>query len=267
METWLAYFDETGDDGITTASSDTFVLTGMYMSAESWKQNFDTLRGCRTHLKEAFGFHASQEMHTKAFLTDKSPYRNYGWSREEKQEILKRYTLAAASLQMKVVNVIIDKEKIQHTEEYDILEKALTYSIQRIENDSKQNGQWSYLIITDRGRIAPMRSTARKIRAYNPIPSRYHASAINQPIQLLIEDILEKDSEESYFIQTCDFISYFVHLYYKTQFRHGDLPNRAANVIDASFPGRVLATLKEGGVLNLQASTSNPYGLVIYPKA
>ena len=31
LDTYLVYFDETGDDGITTASSDVFVLTSMYI--------------------------------------------------------------------------------------------------------------------------------------------------------------------------------------------------------------------------------------------
>lgn len=36
MDTYIAYFDETGDDGPTTASSDVFVLTSIYMSTECW---------------------------------------------------------------------------------------------------------------------------------------------------------------------------------------------------------------------------------------
>ena len=40
MKTYIAYFDETGDDGVTTASSDHFILTSLYMPAESWQQNF-----------------------------------------------------------------------------------------------------------------------------------------------------------------------------------------------------------------------------------
>jgi hypothetical protein len=63
-----------------------------------------------------------------------------------------------------------------------------------------------------------MRTTARAIRAYNPIPSQF-TGFINKPIKNLIEDILEKDSEESHFIQICDFVSYFVHLYYKTRYK------------------------------------------------
>ena len=110
-----------------------------------------------------------------------------------------------------------------------------------------------------------MRKTAREIRAFNPIPSQYGTEARNMPVLNLIEDVMEKDSKESYFVQTCDFISYFVHLYYKIYEQNGAMPNRAARVIDNAFVGRVMATLKKDGLLNLKAST-HPFGFVIYPR-
>lgn len=265
METRIAYFDETGDDGILKTSSDIFVLTSLYMSTSAWQSNFDIMRKCRRDMKAAYGFHISSEMHTKNFLTDKGEYRQYGWTPEQRRDLLIDYTKAVASLDAKVVNVIIDKTKIQHPDTYDVLKTALTYNIQRIENDS--HGEWNYIIITDPGRLMPMRRTAREIRAFNPIPSQYYGTqARNLPVQNLIEDVMEKDSKESYFVQACDFISYFVHLHYKVNVMHGSLPNRAMRVIDNEFVGRVMATLKKGDLLNLKAAQSHPFGCVIYPK-
>lgn len=263
MNTYIAYFDETGDDGIATTSSDHFILTSLYMPAESWQQNFNLVRSLRKELRDKYGFHVMEEMHTKHFLTDKNPYRNYRWTKEIKREIIKAFTLTIAEMDLKIVNVIIDKRKFKDGN-YRILENALKYNIQRIENDSE--GIWNYLIITDEGRIAPMRKTARAIRSYNPIQSKYSYGFMNQPITNMIEDILEKNSSESYFIQICDFVSFFVHLYFLTEIRKVSLPNRVANVIDDNFVKRVMATLKTSGRINLKANESNQYGLVIYPK-
>ena len=47
------------------------------------------------------------------------------------------------------------------------------------------------------GRLAPMRKTARAIRAYNPILSHYSSESVNQPVTGFVKDILEKDSTES----------------------------------------------------------------------
>ena len=110
-----------------------------------------------------------------------------------------------------------------------------------------------------------MRRTARSIRAFNPIQSKYTGNYINQPIANLIEDIMEKDSSESHFIQICDFISYFAHLYYKTHMKNQELPNRVGRLVDKKFIGSVFATLKEAGKINLKANLKNTYGFVIYP--
>ena len=261
MDMRIVYCDETGDDGLVSTSSNTFTLTSLYMPVDSWQKNYDAVKQLRQQLKIDYGFHLNQEMHTKHFLTDKNPYRDYKWTPEQKKEMLKRFAIMIASLDIKIINVIIDKENIV-TENYNILEKALTYNIQRIENDS--DGNWRYLIITDEGRIAPMRKSARAIRVFNPIHSQF-GGFINKPIQYLVEDVLEKDSKESFFIQICDFVSYFVHLYYKTRYKNEAIPNRAKKIIDYKFIGNVMATFENGNVLNTKAST-NKYGLVIYPK-
>ena len=261
METQIVYCDETGDDGNNVSSSSTFILTSIYMPSSKWQSNYDAIKQFRKMLKDDYGFHTGQEMHTKFFVTDKNPYRSYKWSKEDKLEILKKFTLLISSLDISVINVIIDKTKIHNTD-YHVLENALTYNIQRIQNDS--SGNWNFIIITDRGRIAPMRKTARAIRAYNPIQSQF-GGYINKPIKNMIEDVLDKDSKESHFIQICDFISYFVHLYYKCKYENKPLPNRVAKLLDEDFIGSVMATFKKNDILNLKASPEK-YGLVIYPK-
>ena len=263
MDTYLAYFDETGDDGVTTASSSHFILTSIYMPTEVWQSNFNRMRDLRKDWYIRYGFHVSEEMHTKHFLTDKNPYRKYHWTKEEKQEMLIRFTKAVASMELKIINVIIDKTKIKN-QDYPVLENALKYNIQRIENDSRD--EWNYFIITDEVRIAPMRKTARAIRVYNPIQSQFSSGYTNHPIRNMIEDIMEKNSAESYFIQACDFVSFFVHLYFSCYEKQKELPNRVAQVIDKPFVSSVLATLKQANRLNLKANERNVYGLVIYPK-
>lgn len=263
MNTHIAYFDETGDDGNKPTSSETFVLTSLYMPSDKWQSNFNIMRSCREKLKNLYGFHSTQEMHTKHFLTDKSPYREYEWDTETRIAILKHFIYHIGELDASVINVIIDKKNIK-TPNYDILETALKYNIQRIENDS--NGEWNYLLVTDEGRVGPMRKTARAIRAFNPIHSMFDGNSYNKPIKFMIEDIFEKDSKESYFIQICDFISYFVHLYYRSQVHKQPLPKRVGQLIDDTFIINTMNYFKETEIFNLKANAHNEFGFVVYPK-
>lgn len=263
METQIVYCDETGDDGLINTSSNAFILTSLFMPASSWQHNFDIMRSVRKRLKDKYGFHISQEMHTKLFLTDKGIYRSYNWTPAQKKDILKLFAWAIAQMDLSIVNVIIDKKHIKNAD-YPILENALKYNIQRIENTLKED--WNYIIITDSGRIAPMRKTARAIRAFNPIQSQIPGYGYrNIPVKNLIEDILDKDSRESYFIQICDFVSYFIHLYYKVHYQNESLPNRVGRLIDDNFVCGLIKYLNDNGKFNLKAS-SNEFGLVIYPK-
>lgn len=93
MNTRIVYCDETGDDGQNTSSSNTFILTSMSMPTESWQSNYDLIKNFRKQLKSEYGFHVSEEMHTKQFLTDKNPYRAYKWTPDQKIEILKNTPL------------------------------------------------------------------------------------------------------------------------------------------------------------------------------
>lgn len=262
MNTKIVYMDETGDDGANTSSSNYFVLTSMYMPADSWQNNYDIIKSLRKYLKKQYGLHSTEEMHTKHFVTDKDPYRKYEFTITQRQEILRLFTKCITRLDVKFVNVIIDKTKISN--EMNILDTALTYSIQRVENDS--NGSWNYLVITDKGRLKPMRQTARRIRKFNMVPSHFSGQTQNKPIKYLIEDIIEKDSAESYFIQLCDFVSYFVFHYYNTVVKKNKLPTRAQRIINEDFIQNIINRLKTSEKLNLKACKWDTYGFVIYPK-
>ena len=180
------------------------------MPAESWQQNFEKMRILRRELKDKYGFHVSEEMHTKHFLTDKNPYREYHWSKETKQDIIKAFTLTIAKMDLKIVNVIIDKKKFKDNN-YHVLENALKYNIQRIENDS--DGQWNYLVITDEGRIAPMRKTARAIRAFNPIQSKYLPGFVNHPIRQYDRGILMKKIHQNPILFKYVISFHFLYIY------------------------------------------------------
>ncbi len=254
----IVYFDESGDDGIKNSSSETFILTSIYMKDTDWESNFNKIKATRQYLKEYYGLKIKEEFHTATIFTDKNPYRDYNWTDKQRKEILVIVSRMIASLNIKSVNVIIDKNKVVGNN-YPVLEKALTYNIQRIENDS----DWKYLIISDKGRINVMRRTARAIRSFNLISSHYK-KAYNAPIKNMIEDILEKDSKDSYFIQICDFISYILNLYYKYTYLEKPLPNRIERWITIDNIKKLVEILSP--IFNTRASNSNEYGFVIYPK-
>ena len=80
----------------------------------------------------------------------------------------------------------------------------------------------------------------------------------------MVEDILEKDSSDSYFIQVSDFVSYIVNLYYKYIVLKKELQKRIESWLEIEDILKMINILSN--IFNKKASLSNEYGFVIYPQ-
>nr|PZN02414.1 MAG: hypothetical protein DIU66_09700 [Bacillota bacterium] len=261
---YIAYFDESGDDGYPKYSSELFVLTSVYMDESVWKDNYNIVKDFRKELKQKYKFPIKLEFHTKDFLTDKNPYRKYNWDPITKKNILTDYFNCIAKLEVKIINVVIVKPNILK-DDYNVLDTAFSYNIQRIENDLSETDNSKFLIITDEGRIGKMRKTSRRMQKYNPIPSKiYPGKYLYNEIKLLIEDPLPKESKESYFLQIADLIAYIVYLYSSKTFIQGDWANRVKQILDFDDVINFLNIIKPR--INCKAASDNEFGIVNYPK-
>jgi hypothetical protein len=261
---FFSYFDESGDDGYPVYSSELFVLSSIYFHYSVWKKNYEAIRLFRQNLKKQWNFPVKLEFHTKEFLADKNPYHGM-YTPDQRRTILFEYCQFVESLDFKIISVVIDKKKIQRPK-YAVLQKALTYNIQRIENDlglPEHDGQ--FLIITDEGRVKKMRETTRAIQRINFIPSQFSLLPYRKEIARLIEDPLPKPSSESYFIQIADMVSFLVGLYARENLCDPKQPwgNRVSAVLTKGDEISLLEILKAR--FNPRAS-KNTYGIVYYPK-
>ena len=163
---------------------------------------------------------------------------------------------------MKIISVVIVKDRLQK-KDVEILDLALTYSVQRVENDLAADPQNRFEIITDRGRVGKMRKTTRRVQKINFIPSKFGPTPRRQEIQKLIEDPLPKDSSESYFIQLADLVACVVSFYAVITQKVGKFPNRMPKVINGKRVYAWMEMLKP--VLNLKAAGDDQYGVKFHP--
>lgn len=259
---FIAYYDESGDDGFPSTSSPLFVLTALYQHHLNWKENYERVKAFKRQLAHDFPFPFHEELHTREFILNKAPYHRWIISEPDRAHIIDLYCQLTAQLEAKVITVVIVKDRLQK-KDVDVLDVALTYSIQRIENDLAANPQNRFEIITDWGRVGKMRKTTRRVQKINFIPSKFGPTPRRQEIQKLIEDPLPKDSSESYFIQLADLLACIVSMYAVVTQNTSSLPNRLPKVIDAQ---RIIAWMEMlKPVLNLKAAGDDEYGVKFHP--
>lgn len=260
----ITYFDESGDDGFPAMSSTLFALSAIYLHYQNWQTVYREIYEFRRHLRDHYAIPIKMELHTRDLLLNKKPYSALRIADEQRIAVVEECCHFLASLEIQSINVVINKSAIR-TPDYDILDRAFTYAIQRIENSlSAVNPADRFMIIVDSGRVGKMRKTARRIQRINYIPSRYSSSHYRREIQRLIEDPLDKDSGESYFIQFCDLIAYLVYQHKQIELGLGAPPRRIPTAFTHALITSWLDNLKP--ILNLQASRTDPYGIVCYPK-
>lgn len=259
---FICYFDESGDDGFPKYSSNLFVLTSIYMHHLLWKDNYEKVFNFRKHLKDEYKIPINVEFHFVDFVKNKYPYKLYNINDKDRKHVVQEWFDFIKTLDIKVINVCINKLNIT-TPQYDVLDNAFKYNIQRIENDLNSFDPSSkFLIISDEGRVGKMVKIARKIQKINYIPSRYGGS-YNRSIQKLIEDPLPKNSKQSYFIQISDMIAFIVYLYIKKNILNEKWSRRMLNVLD--YGVEITFLDKIINILNIKASSTNKYGVVVYP--
>ena len=260
----IAYIDESGDDGFPAFSSEYFVLSSLYLNHLNWQSTYSSLHSFRQQLKTSFGIPLKTEMHTRYFLLNKNPYNSYAISDNDRIQIIDNYCDLISGLDIKIINIVIVKPRIQK-QDYQVLDMALSFLIQRIENDLRPDlhPEEKFLIITDPGRLGKMRKTTRRMQKFNFIPSKFSHMNYRKEICSLIEDPLPKDSKESYFIQLVDLISYIIYLNAIVETGIGKFPNRLSRLITSQKVSEWILKLKPR--LNTFASNRNPYGIVYHP--
>ena len=263
---YLAYIDESGDDGFPKYSSEIFVLTSLYVHYQNWKDTFDSFYQFRQALKTTINLPIRWEFHTKPFLLNKRPYTGLGLSDKDRVEVMDFFCDFLSSLSARVVNVTINKTAVSRSSNYDVLDNALTYTIQRLENDlNRIDPSAKFLIITDEGRVGKMRKTARKVQRINYIPSLLQSGThYRRDIKLLIEDPLPKESSQSYFVQASDLISFVVYHYSRSALGMHGFPGRMPSLVTDA---KVIDWMNRlTPILNTDASRRDAYGVVCYPR-
>ncbi|MFC5412385.1 DUF3800 domain-containing protein [Larkinella bovis] len=244
----IMYVDESGDPGTSKFGSEHFILSGLIISDEYWRDSLSRLKEFRQHLKKTTGLLITTELHAaelvrikkiEAYRKIRKPVR-VGIINQFIQQIPIIFSSAS------VINICLHKK--QFPKDTNFQELAWSRLIQRYDTYLKKQVKDRGIIVSDETDGAIIRKLLRKMRVYNPVPSHYTGSH-NVPTDNIIEDIFTRSSQHSLFIQAVDFIA---HSLYRKEFPKGSYRKYG---LEKSFDNLEPILLKA-------ASKGDPLGIV-----
>jgi len=101
---YIAYYDESGDDGYPKYSSPLFVLSAIYLHYLNWKDVFKNISEFRKQLKKDFNLPIKMEFHTKYFILNKNPYKKLEISDDDRLLIIELFCELISNLEISIIS-------------------------------------------------------------------------------------------------------------------------------------------------------------------
>ncbi len=245
---FLMYVDESGDPGSTGHSSPHYILSGLIVSQDQWEKYLARLKIFRKNLKATYGLNQRTEIHAAELIRINKIEEYKKINKTNRINILKEYSNQIPLLfdTAKLINICFKKD--EYKGERSIQEVAWSRLIQRYDTYLKKVGKDKGIIVADDTDGHIIMNLLRKMRVYNPLPSHF-SGTYDAPTDSIIEDIFQRSSHHSYFIQTVDVVD---HLLYRKEFPKGSLKKFG---LEHQFKNLEKVLLKE-------ASRNDEYGIV-----
>ncbi len=216
---FLMYVDESGDPGVPPPHGNSptthFFLSGLIVHELDWLAvNLELLR-FRHWLKGRYGIYLDDELHTTEMFgrSGSLPRSLQRLHKHERLAILRHQLDAIAAIHtVRVINVVVDKSRCGDTQS--VFRKAWYVLFQRFENTisrknfpNKSNEHDRGLVFPDNTSAAILKSHLDDMRQRNKLLVRQSngvVQTIDEPIKLIVEDPVCRDSRHSFFVQAAD---------------------------------------------------------------
>lgn len=222
---YLMYVDESGDSGLPppkgTSPTRYFCLTGLVVHEIYWAETLDELRRFRHRIKSRYGVYLDDELHASDMIGKPSrlPATLGQLKKHQRLAIIRHHADCITALSgIRLINVCVDKALPRATDSTQVFRLAWYALFQRFENTISRRNFPGPQHNDDRGIVFPDNTDGNKLRGFldemrmrNILTIKQRSgtrTVIDEPIKLLIEHPVCRDSRESYLIQAADCAAY-----------------------------------------------------------
>jgi hypothetical protein len=215
------YVDESGDTGLCPPGGKSptryFCLTGLVVHELRWTETLNELKRFRHWLKWKYKVYLDDELHAADMLMKPKslPKSLQRLRKYERLAIIRHHADQLARLaDIRLINVFVDKAQRKDKDPDSVFRRAWYALFQRFENTilhknfpGSNGNQERGIVFPDRTDEKQLKLHLEDMRLRNPLFIKQrdgNRTAIDEPIRLLIEDPVCRDSRNSYFIQATD---------------------------------------------------------------
>lgn len=235
----VVYIDDSKDEKLS-------IFSAIAIPAARWRESFELVKAFRKSLRKTDGILLRKELHATDFVAGRGSL-----GAPKPIHKFRRATIfnEAISLVASLPGVFVTNVCMPKSNEDIGFERLLN----RINRTLEARSSYA-TIISDRGKEIEYTKLCRKLSVHNPIPSRFGVwesgkEHKNIPLDRVLDDLVFKDSETSYFIQLADFCAYALLR------RENPLASKTKYGLDKSF-------MRLDKVLNRAATSKDPEGII-----
>lgn len=217
---YLAYVDESGNAG--WSGTHTYTLGCVFMTGRAWPETFDQLLAFRRWVRKRFGPLLRDEIKANHLIRNGGPLPRYNLGDGLRHVIYRQHMRLIHKIGLRAFGVVIVKERIRKRT-MDPRDTAWRYLIQRLERLSSAEEE-PVLLMHDEGDTKTVRKLARQARRAGTAGATFPgADYLERPFEMLIDDPVPKNSEQSFFVQLADLVAYAG---FRKVFPPGEKPGR-----------------------------------------
>ncbi len=191
-----------------------FIVSSLRVEVSEWRSVLERIKQFRSGLRTSYGIKLKSELHAQTFVrhcSDRVSTRML--SIAERRQIFEQCIDFIATLPIQIINVCLPLQKFggrsneAHFQAVDRLFNRIQTNVSRLQPPSHA------LVIFDKGKEQQITKLSRRLSVFNYIPSQFGswpggAKAKNIATDRIIEDPVFRESEDSYFLQLIDLVSF-----------------------------------------------------------
>jgi Protein of unknown function (DUF3800) len=204
---YLCFMDESGDPGTNLGSPTlTYTVACVLVHDSQWVELFEDLLDFRRYLRQSFGLRIREEVKANELVKGSGPWTHLPIGDRGRKRIYRAFLrFQAKAGSVSTFAVIIEKSRCADAEEVRIA--AWTLALERVRTFTSVNRD-TVMLFPDSGNYYWLRRLSRKMRRHSHVGSIYGGSYSAPLLRVLVDDPVERDSKESFFIQLADLNAY-----------------------------------------------------------